>query len=338
MDQHPTIPNDLAKDFEHQVLLSATPSESDVPSPPPEERAGRRAAEPQVRVRAHVTREVVVLEVSGRLSDAVEDLDRAIQLALADGPRGVVCDLSSVPEGAETVAVEVLATAGRHVRDWPAVPVAVAYPDAQVCEALRAHPLGGHLIATPSLFAAISAVTSTPTLAANRLRLTPHPTAPRAAREFVSRVLLDWQLRQVIPFASLVISELVVCSSMNAGTDIDLSVVWDPGALRLTVRDHGPGLPGKRDSDLDLPRRSLTVVAGLARAFGVLPTADGGKVVWAVLDAPRLPPPISPDRSAAARQESLIRNEAVRFGNARAAALLPSARAGTRGYQDRLPS
>jgi hypothetical protein len=321
MDQHPTIPNDFSSDLEDQVLLSPTPSEADVPSPLVAERAGRRAAESQVRVRANVTREVVVLEVAGHLSDAVEDLDRAIQLALADGPRGVVCDLSSVPEGAETVAIEVLATAGRHVRDWPAVPVAVAYPDAQAREALRAHPLGGHLIATPSLFAAISAVMSTPTLAANRLRLTPHPTAPRAAREFVSRVLLDWRLRQVIPFASLVMSELVVCSSMNSGTDIDLSVVWDPGALRLTVRDHGPGLPGHRDSDLDLPRRSLTVVAGLARAFGVLPTADGGKVVWAVLDAPRLPPPITPDRSATGRQESLIRHEAARFGNGRAQAI-----------------
>jgi hypothetical protein len=29
------------------------------------------------------------------------------------------------------------------------------------------------------------------------------------------------------------------------------------------------------------------VVAGLSRAFGVLLTDDSGKVVWAVLDAPR---------------------------------------------------
>ena len=53
----------------------------------------------------------------------VDELDRAIRLALADRPRGVVCDLSAVPEGADPGAVRVLATAGRHVRDWPAIPV-----------------------------------------------------------------------------------------------------------------------------------------------------------------------------------------------------------------------
>jgi len=199
----------------------------------------------------------------------------------------VVCDLSTVLDGADPVAVEVLATAGRHVRDWPGIPVAVAFPDPLVREALAAHPLGGHLIVTPSLFSAVSAVLATPTLAVAWLRLAPHPTAPRASREFVTRTLLDWRLSRVIPFASLVVSELVASSSVNAGTDIDLSVVWNLGALRLAVRDHGPALPRQRHSVLDLHGRGLSVVAGLSRAFGVLPTADGGKVVWAVLEAPR---------------------------------------------------
>ena len=229
----------------------------------------------------------MVLEVAGRLSDVVEDLDRAIQLALADGPRGVVCDLSNVLEGAEPVAVEVLATAGRHVRDWPGIPVAVACTDPQVREALAAHPLGGHLIVTASLFSAVSAVLATPTLTVESLRLAPHPTAPRASRDFVTRTLLDWRLTLVIPFASLVVSELVASSTINAGTDIDLSVVWDLEALRLTVRDHGLALPDQRHSVVDLQGRGLTVVAGLSRVFGVLPTTDGGKVLWAVLEDPK---------------------------------------------------
>jgi hypothetical protein len=138
------------------------------------------------------------------------------------------------------------------------------------------------------MFSAVSAVLSTPTLAVQWLRLAPHPTAPRAAREFVTRTLLDWRLRRVIPFASLVVSELVASSSVNAGTDIHLSVAWDRGALRLTVRDHGPALPDQQPSALALHGRGLTVVAGLARTFGVLPSTDGGKVVWAVLDAPQV--------------------------------------------------
>src|ERR1039458_7969661 len=89
-----------------------------------------------------VMRQAVVLEVTGRLRDVVEDLDHAIELALAEGPRGVVCDLAAVLEGAEPGAVDVLAGLGRHVRDWPGIPVAVACPDPQ----LAAHPVGGHLI------------------------------------------------------------------------------------------------------------------------------------------------------------------------------------------------
>jgi hypothetical protein len=188
------------------------------------------------------------------------------------------------------VALEVLATAGRHVRDWPGIPVAVASPAQRVREVLAAHSLGRHLIVTESMSSAMFAVLATPTLAVERTRLPPHPTAPRASRNFVTRTLLDWRLGRVIPFASLVISELVSSSTINAGTDIDLCVVWDRGALRLSVRDHGPALPDQRPAALNLHGRGLTVVAGLSRAFGVLPTADGGKAVWAVLDAPRTQP------------------------------------------------
>jgi hypothetical protein len=260
----------------------------------------------RVRVRTRVIREVAVLEVAGRLSDVAEELDRAIQLVLADGPRGVVCDLSAAIDGADPAAAEVLATAGRHVRDWPGVPVAMASADPRVREAIRAQPLGEHLIVTTSLFSALSAVLATPALKVERKRLAAHPTAPRAAREFITRTLLDWQLGRVLPFASLVVSELVASSIVDAGTEIDLSAVWSLGALRLTIRDHGPALPGQRPAALDLRGRKLTLVAGLSRAFGVLPTSDGGKVVWAVLDAPQSRTSGSTHRSANARQEALI--------------------------------
>jgi hypothetical protein len=310
MAQQPISSPDLPADFDHHIILFPTRSATDGPAEPAAHSTSLQATGPQGRVRTHAIRQVVVLEVSCRLSEVVAELDQAIQLALADGPRGVVCDLSNVLEGTDPDAVEVLATAGRHVRDWPGTPVAVACPDPRVREALRAHPLGDHLIVTPSLFSAVSEVLATPTLAVERKHIAAHPTAPRASREFVTRTLLDWRLGRVIPFASLVIGELVASSSINAGTDIDLSVVWNSEALRLTVRDHGPALPGQRPSLLYLHGRRLTVVAGLSRAFGVLPAADGGKVVWAVLDAPRSRPSDSPHLSALERQESLILNDA----------------------------
>jgi len=149
-----------------------------VPTEFPPRFAARPATGPQVRVRKHVTRQVVILEVADRLSDVVEELDLAIQPASADGPRGVVCDLSAVFEGAEQGAVAVLATAGRHVRDWPGIPVAVACPDPRVRAALTAHPLGGHLIVTASVLSALSEVLATPAPAVEWLGLAPHPSAP----------------------------------------------------------------------------------------------------------------------------------------------------------------
>jgi hypothetical protein len=256
--------------------------------------AGLHTADRLGGVRTRLRRGVVVLEVAGRLSDVVHELDRAIQLALAEGPRGVVCDLSGVLEGAEPGAVEVLATAGRHVRNWSGIPVAAACPDPQLRQALGAHPLARHVLVTDSLFSAIPAVLASPALDVESLRLRPHPTAPRASRNFITRTLLDWQLNHVIPFASLVVSELVTSSSINTGTHIDLSVSRNLGALRLTVRDGGSSLSGKGHPSSDLNGRGLTVVTGLSRAFGVLPTANAGKVVWAVLDLRR--PPQCPTR------------------------------------------
>ena len=305
-----SFPNELDADSDHHVLRFRSRPTAWDPTDLRDQSAGCPATTRRAKVSARTIRQVTVLGVGGRLSQVVEDLDWAIELALAEAPRGVVCDLSAARGGEEPVAVEMLATAGRHVRDWPGIPVVVVCPDPQVREALHAHPLGRHLIVAESLFCAVSAVLAAPALTVEKLRLAPHPTAPHAARNFVTHTLLDWQLNRVAPFASLVASELVASSCINAGTDIDLSLAWNQSALRLTVRDQGLGLPGQPHSDHDLAGQSLTVVAGLSRAFGVLPTANGGKVVWAVLEAPRQPPPTSQHRPKDELQEALKLNDA----------------------------
>jgi len=187
MVQQPSSALDLSTQYDHRVVPFPTRCEPCVPIELPEPSAGCAATGRRVRLRTRAVRKVVVVEVAGRLDDAVEDLDRAIELALAEGPRGVVCDLSAVLEGAGPVAVEVLASAGRHVRDWPGIPVAVACPDPRVREALEVHPLGGQLIVTASLFSAVTAVLATPTpavewlrLARTRLRRAPRGSSSRA--------------------------------------------------------------------------------------------------------------------------------------------------------------
>ena len=291
MVQQTRIPYDPVLD--HKIASFPTQVGDGVRARRPVQPALSAPPRPQVRVKTCATRQVVVVQVAGRLSDVVQDLDRVIQLILADEPRGVVCDLSGVFKGASPAAVEVLAGAGRHVRDWPGIPVAMACPDLQLRQALRAHPLGGRLIVAESLFSARNAVLAAPTLTVARLRLAPHSSAPGASRDFVTRTLLDWRLSGVIACARRVVSELVPSSTVNAGTDVDLSVVWDRGALRLTVRDHSPAQPGQPHAVVGLHGPGLAVVAGLAARLGVLPAAGGGQVLWAVLEAPRQRPSTS---------------------------------------------
>jgi hypothetical protein len=278
-------PDVLSSDSDHGVVPFLTASVAHVHTRLPRRSVGHPATGPKTKVGRPAIHQVVVLDVAGRLGDVIQDLDEAVQQALADGPRGVVCDLSAMGGDAEPEAIEVLATAGRHVRDWPGIPVAVASPDPRVHKALGAHPLGRHLIVTRSMPTAVSAVLATPIPCVEWLRLAPHPTAPRASRNFVTRTWLDWGLGGLISSTCLVVSELVTSSTVHAGTDIDLSVAWNLGALRLTVRDKSPDLPHQRRSQSDVRGRGLRVVNGLSRAFGVLPAPDGGKVIWAVLNA-----------------------------------------------------
>jgi hypothetical protein len=268
------------------------PSNSEHNHAPSPRQSARHPAGARSAINTRAIGQVVVLQVAGPLGEVVEDLDQAIQVALADGPRGVVCDLSAAPEDAQPGAVEWLAMAGRHVRHWPGIPVAVACPNPRLREALSNHPLGRHLIVTASVAPVLSAVLATPIPDVDCLALTPHPTAPHASRDFVARALVRWGLGPMVPAASLVASELVTNSTIHAGTAIELTVAWNLGLLRLTVRDKSPDLPRQQFPQcLDVHGRGLSVVAALSRAFGVLPTADGGKAVWAVLNAARPKPP-----------------------------------------------
>jgi anti-sigma regulatory factor (Ser/Thr protein kinase) len=229
--------------------------------------------------------QVIVLDVAGPLSDVVEELDHAIRLALAQGPRGVACDLTRVVEVSAPGALRRLASAGRHPRDWPGVPVAVTCLGRRDGQTLRTNLLGGHLMVTASLPPALSAILQAARPAGVTRSLVPHPTAPRAARDLVSRALMDWRLSQQIPDACLVVSELVTNAMIHAGTGIDVTLAEHRRSVRVAVRDHSHALPVERHGRSDEHGRGLGIVAELASSWGVLPHSDGGKVVWAVFDA-----------------------------------------------------
>jgi anti-sigma regulatory factor (Ser/Thr protein kinase) len=230
----------------------------------------------------------------GPSGDVVEELDHAIRLALAQGPRGVACDMTRVVEASAPGALRRLASAGRHPRDWPGVPVAVTCLGQRDGQTLRTNLLGGHLMVTASLPPALSAILQAARPAGVTRRLAPHPTAPhptapRAVRDLVSRALVDWRLSQQVPDVCLVVSELVSNAMIHAGTDIDVALAEHRRSVRVAVRDHSPALPVELPGRSDEHGRGLGIVSELASAWGVLPHSDGGKVVWAVFEATARP-------------------------------------------------
>ena len=71
----------------------------------------------------------------------------------------------------------------------------------------------------------------------------------------------------------------------------------DLGALRLTVRDKSTGLPHQLHRDLQTHGRGLTIVTGLSREIGVLPTAGNtARPAHAVLTKPPQPGSCSPEQ------------------------------------------
>ena len=112
------------------------------------------------------------------------------------------------------------------------------------------------------------------------IRLSPHPTSARAAREFVAGVLEGWgRLAQVEP-AVLLTSELVTNAIVHARSQIALTVRMNGESLRVIVLDESAERPRLRYRRDDLGSgRGLGLVDALAVSWGVSPSGQG-KAVW----------------------------------------------------------
>jgi hypothetical protein len=232
----------------------------------------------------HLAGEVMILDVAGELNEALEELDLALQRALAEEPRGVVCDLSSAGERSVASAQTLVDLATWQLRNWPGTPVGLACPDVNLHAALCARPRADNLVVAPSMSLALTEVLATPGRSVAFLRLTSNPSAPYAARMFVARTLREWQVEQHLFNGCLVAGELVTHALQHAGPDIELSVAEYRSTIRVAVRDPSAAIPSPRTGSDERSERGLLIVSRLSTSWGVLPTPNGGKVVWAVLD------------------------------------------------------
>jgi hypothetical protein len=227
---------------------------------------------------------VWLLDVHSPYADVATEVDHRIQAALAEGPRGVVCALSGSLAHAPAPALDVLASAGRHMRAWPAVPVVLACPDPRTAALLDGRLDGRELQHASSLLQGWAQVMDTPAPRTAHLRLSPSARAPHGARRFLTRVCHDWGLNHHLDSGALVITELVTNALIHTTSDIEVLLAGDQDRLRIAVRDSDPTPPRTPSVDSDsLTGRGLLLVEALSESSGAMPTNDGGKLVWGVL-------------------------------------------------------
>lgn len=114
------------------------------------------------------------------------------------------------------------------------------------------------------------------------------PQAPSQARRVVARALDAWDRPDLRERAVLAVSELVTNAFLYGEGDIALVVTLGT-ALRVEVRDGGPGLPAKRNySPTSTTGRGLHLVGHMADRWGTSAgegnNEGGGKAVWFEID------------------------------------------------------
>jgi hypothetical protein len=227
-----------------------------------------------------------VVSLHGRLSEVAEPAHELLLESLADEPTMVLCDLSGVTGLPDAEGVGLLASVAAEVRQWPGTALGVVCPRPDLRESLARQPDSEHLVIADRRRRVLAGLARRPRATVVRAPLPPVARSARAARDLVARTCLDWECSAQVGAATLVISELVTNAMLHAGTDLTVSLARCGAWMRLAVRDANSRPPQTQLVDTSqVTGRGMLLVAAVSESWGVLPTGDGGKVVWAVLPA-----------------------------------------------------
>ena len=197
----------------------------------------------------------------------VSQIQRSLLKELSAQPYALICDLSGVQQ-LDPVCGTVFSTVASHPSSrWPTTNFLLCGARPPVAGILRRLELPRFLPLYATLEEALDAA---------------------AARGFVRDVLDYWQPALpdagVVERAVLLANELVTNAVTHAGTDLRLRLELRGDWLHVAVRDGSPRLLRLVTAGFEAEGgRGLRLVAELARAWGVRPHADGGKVVWCTL-------------------------------------------------------
>ena len=189
----------------------------------------------------------------------------------------------------DPVCATVFSTVANHPASrWPATAFLLCGARPPVAEILGRLQVPHFLQLYADVDEAVDQAVARPPYLREELRLAPTPTASAAARTFVRETCRYWQLAlpdaTVTERAVLLANELVTNAVVHAGTDVRLRLELRGDRLHIAVRDDNPRLLRLVVPDSQAEGgRGLWLVEQLARAWGVNPHPEGGKVVWCVL-------------------------------------------------------
>jgi anti-sigma regulatory factor (Ser/Thr protein kinase) len=230
---------------------------------------------------------MTILEPRGVLDLASYAQLRDLMLKCAlDLPRALIVELRSL-RCPTTATLSVFTTVSMRVSDWPGVPILLVVADRQDRESLAANGITRYVPVFPDLDAARRAGLDRGAPPRRRavIELPAVDSAPSLARQFVERACRRWGCaEQQAEDGTVVVNALVDNALRHGGDNPSVRLELRGDALTIAVADDGPAFlpPGQDDSPLSFGL-GLTLVEGLAAAWGCSPRPDGGEVVWAVL-------------------------------------------------------
>jgi anti-sigma regulatory factor (Ser/Thr protein kinase)/anti-anti-sigma regulatory factor len=219
---------------------------------------------------------------------SVTQIRKTLLKDLSNAPYALICDLSGV-DNLDPVCATVFSTVANHPASrWPATALLLCGAQPPVAEILGRLQVPHFLRLYADVDEAVDQAVARPPYLREELRLAPTPTASVAARTFVRETCRYWQLAlpdaTVMERAVLLANELVTNAVVYAGTEVRLRLELRGDRLHIAVRDDNPRLLRLVAPDSEAEGgRGLWLVEQLARAWGVNPHPDGGKVVWCVL-------------------------------------------------------
>jgi anti-sigma regulatory factor (Ser/Thr protein kinase) len=232
-----------------------------------------------------------VVRITGRYR-LPSDVASELKHVLAENPLVAILDLDEVA-GSSRVLSDVFEPVASYLAEWPGTLMVVVAPEPEKAARLLPPTITDRVIVSRSWQDGLERARQIiPHQHRTTTFLQPHPQASDDARAFTRRTLRDWRLDDLTWPASLVVSELVTHSIVHADTALDLTVSRVDERIRIAVHDYGSDnlritqlSPPTDPLEDPLLHRGLLLVRALTRCWGVFPSRDHGKTVWAVMEA-----------------------------------------------------